>query len=78
MQYEAENVEHYINQLPEERKEPIRKLRKVILDNLPDGFEETISYGMIGYVVPFSIYPAGYHVNPKLPLNFIGLASQKK
>lgn len=77
MQYEAKTVEDYIRQLPEDRKEPIKKLRKVILENLPKGFEETISYGMIGYVIPHSIYPEGYHVNPKLPLNFIGLASQK-
>ncbi len=77
MQYDAESVEDYIQQLPEDRKEPIERLRKVILDNLPEGFEETILYGMIGYVVPHSIYPEGYHVDPKLPLSFIGLASQK-
>lgn len=77
MQYDAESVEDYIQQLPEDRKEPIERLRKVILDNLPEGFEETILYGMIGYVVPHSIYPEGYHVYPKLPLSFIGLASQK-
>lgn len=77
MQYDVESVEDYIQQLPEDRKEPIERLRKVILDNLPEGFEETILYGMIGYVVPHSIYPEGYHVDPKLPLSFIGLASQK-
>lgn len=69
--------QEYIDQLPEERKEAIEHLRKVILENLPEGFEETISYGMIGYVVPHSIYPGGYHVDPKLPLPFMNLASQK-
>ncbi|WP_034549582.1 DUF1801 domain-containing protein [Carnobacterium funditum] len=77
MQYEAKDVEDYIRQLPEDRKDPIEKLRQTIIDNLPEGFEETIIYGMIGYVVPHSIYPAGYHVDPKLPLSFIHLASQK-
>ena len=55
----------------------MKKLRKVIKDNLPKGFEETMSYGMIGYVVPHSIYPDGYHCDPKLPLPFMNLASQK-
>lgn len=77
MTYEAKTVEDYIGQLPEDRKEPIKKIRQSILKNIPSGFEETILYGMIGYVVPHSIYPAGYHVDPKLPLSFIGLASQK-
>ena len=77
MQYKAETPDDYISQLPEERKEPITKLRNIILKNIPKGFEETISYGMIGYVVPFSLYPSGYHCTPKLPLPFINLASQK-
>lgn len=77
MQYKAKNVEDYIRQLPEDRKEPMEKLRKTILNNIPEGFEETISYGMIGYVVPHSIYPDGYHVNPEEPLGFISIASQK-
>jgi uncharacterized protein YdhG (YjbR/CyaY superfamily) len=77
MQIFAETVEGYITQLPVDRKEAIRKLRKSILDNLPEGFIETISYGMIGYVVPHNIYPKGYHVDPKLPLPFINIASQK-
>ena len=77
MQSKAENVETYLSELPEERKEPIQKLRKAILDNLPEGFLETMSYGMIGYVVPHSIYPDGYHCTPKLPLPFINIASQK-
>ena len=67
----------YINQLPTERKKVISKLRKTILAHLPNGFEETLSYGMIGYVVPHKIYPEGYHCNPELPLPFINLASQK-
>lgn len=72
-----ETVKEYINQLEGERKEAIEKLRKVILDNLPEGFQEVISYKMIGYVVPHSIYPNGYHCNTKLPLPFINIASQK-
>ena len=67
----------YINQLPTEREKVISKLRKTILEHLPNGFEETLSYGMIGYVVPHKIYPEGYHCNPELPLPFINLASQK-
>ena len=63
--------------LPDDKKEVMLQLRNVIRDNLPKGFEEVISYGMLGYVVPHSIYPNGYHCNPKLPLPFINLASQK-
>jgi len=70
-------VENYIEQLPDDRKAAIQHLRKVFTDNLPSGFQECISYGMIGYVVPHSIYPAGYHCDPKLPLPFINIASQK-
>lgn len=77
MQSEALTPKEYFDSLPEDRKEGMNKLRKVILDNLPKGFSEEMSYGMIGYVVPHSIYPAGYHCNPKLPLPFMGLASQK-
>jgi uncharacterized protein YdhG (YjbR/CyaY superfamily) len=77
MQSKAENVETYLSELPEDRKLPMQKLRKAILDNLPEGFSETMSYGMIGYVVPHSIYPSGYHCTPKLPLPFINIASQK-
>ena len=77
MQYQAKTPEDYISQLPEDRKGPITKLRNTILKHIPKGFEETISYGMIGYVVPFSLYPAGYHRDPKLPLPFMNLASQK-
>ena len=77
MQSKAKTPEAYISELPEERKPPISKLRETILKNLPEGFEEEMSYGMIGYVVPHSLYPAGYHVNPDLPLPFINIASQK-
>lgn len=77
MQSKATSPEQYISELPEDRKEPMSKLRKVILENLPKGYEETMSYGMLGYVVPHSIYPDGYHCSPELPLPFMNLASQK-
>lgn len=77
MKYEANSPEEYIAQLPEERKEVIEKLRTIIFQNLPKGFEEGMSYNMIGYYVPHSTYPNGYHCDPKLPLPFINLASQK-
>ena len=63
--------------MPEARQEPMRLLRKCIVENLPKGFEETMSYGMIGYVVPHAIYPGGYHADPDLPLPFLNIASQK-
>ena len=77
MKYEANSVEEYIAQLPEERITPFNKLRKTILDNLPEGFEEGLGYGMPAYFVSFSKYPDGYHCDPKLPLPFINIASQK-
>ncbi len=77
MQIAANTPEEYIYKLPEERKEAITQLRNEIKSNLPDGFEETMNYGMIGYVVPHSIYPNGYHCDPKQPLPFINIASQK-
>ena len=77
MQYSATSPEDYIKQLPEERQAPMQKLRETIISNLPEGFNEEISYGMIGYVVPKSIYPAGYHCDTKLPLPFLSIASQK-
>ena len=73
----ATTVNEYIDSLPEERKAAITKLRKIVKANLPKGFEEVMSYGMIGFVVPHSIYPSGYHCNPKLPLPFINIGSQK-
>lgn len=72
-----DSVENYIEQLPEDRATPIRKLRQSILANLANGFEEEMSYGMLGYVVPHKVYPDGYHCDPKKPLPFMNLASQK-
>ncbi|WP_055443901.1 DUF1801 domain-containing protein [Lacinutrix himadriensis] len=77
MQYKADTPEAYINQVPEERQAVLKKLRKTIKENLPKGFQEVITYGMIGYVVPHSIYPEGYHCDPKTPLPFMSFASQK-
>jgi len=77
MQSKALTPNEYIESLPTDRKEPMVTLRNAIRNNLPDGFQEEMSYGMIGYVVSQSIYPDGYHINPKLPLPFINLASQK-
>lgn len=77
MQYKANSPMEYIDQLPSERQEVISKLRKIVLKNLPEGFEEQMSYGMLGYVVPHSLYPEGYHSSPELPLPFINVGSQK-
>jgi uncharacterized protein YdhG (YjbR/CyaY superfamily) len=77
MKIAANTVDEYINQLPEDRRQALSKLRKIILENLPDGFVEELNYGMPGYVVPHSIYPAGYHCDPKVPLPFMSFASQK-
>lgn len=77
MQSKASTVKEYIDSLPEERKLAINSIRKEILKNLPKGFEETMQYGMISYVVPHKLYPSGYHCNPKEALPFISLASQK-
>lgn len=77
MNYKANSPEEYIELLPPERQPVISKLRVVISKNLPKGFQEQMSYGMLGWVVPHSTYPDGYHCDPKLPLPFINLASQK-
>jgi uncharacterized protein YdhG (YjbR/CyaY superfamily) len=77
MQSKATTPEAYITELPMERKEAVSKLRSVINKNLPKGFKEGMTYGMIGYYIPHSMYPAGYHCDPKQPLPFISLASQK-
>lgn len=77
MQSKALTPEEYLSNLPDDRKEVMHKLRNVIKDNIPEGFEEEISYGMLGFIVPHSIYPKGYHCDPKLPLPFINMASQK-
>jgi uncharacterized protein YdhG (YjbR/CyaY superfamily) len=77
MQSKAFTVDEYISQVSPAQYEAMVLLRKTIQDNIPAGFTEEMSYGMIGYVVPFSIYPKGYRSNPKLPLPFINLAAQK-
>lgn len=77
MQIFTDTPDLYISHLPEDRIAPMEALREVIKSNLPPGFEETMSYGMIGYVVPHTLYPAGYHCDPKLPLPFMNIASQK-
>lgn len=77
MQSAATTVDGYIDALPEERKGAMKKLRAVIKKNLPKGFREEMSYGMIGFVVPHKLYPPGYHCTPELPLPFMAIASQK-
>ena len=77
MQSKATSVEAYLAELPEERKIPMEQLRNVILKNIPAGFKEEMGYGMMGYVVPHTLYPTGYHCDPKSPLPFAGMASQK-
>lgn len=77
MNYDADSVEEYIKALPENRRNSIKQLRNIILSNLPEGFFEQISYGMISYVVPISKYPRGYHAKRGEPLPFLALASQK-
>ena len=77
MQSKATTPEEYINELPDDRKIVIQKLRKTILDHLPKGFKEQMNYGMLGYVVPHDLYPEGYHCNTALPLPFMNVASQK-
>ena len=73
----ATTVDEYIANLDDTRKEAITNLRNTILKNLPKGYQEEISYGMVGYVVPHSLYPKGYHCDTKLPLPFMSFASQK-
>src|ERR671912_937292 len=77
MTSEAKTPAQYIKELPADRKEAVAQLRDVVLKNLPDGFKEQMGYGMLGYVVPHTIYPPGYHCDPKQPLPFAGMASQK-
>jgi hypothetical protein len=73
----AASVAEYLEQLPKDRRAAISKVRAVIRKNLPKGFAEQMAYGMIGYVVPHKLYPAGYHCDPKQPLPFACLGSQK-
>ncbi|HIO16236.1 MAG TPA: DUF1801 domain-containing protein, partial [Flavobacteriales bacterium] len=70
MKIEATSPADYLSKIPSDRFTPMSGLRHAILSNLPDGFNEEMSYGMLGYVVPHSLYPAGYHCNTKLPLPF--------
>jgi uncharacterized protein YdhG (YjbR/CyaY superfamily) len=77
MQYHVNTVQEYLEALPIDRKDVVSRLREVILKNIPEGFSEEINYEMIGYVVPHSLYPSGYHCDPKLPLPFLSIASQK-
>ena len=77
MQSSALTPNDYLAALPEDKQKVVAKLRQVVLDNLPKGFQETMGYGMLCYSVPHSIYPKGYHCDPKLPLMFVSLASQK-
>ncbi len=77
MQSQAKTVDQYVAELPPERQAVIEPLRQIFKRQLPKGFEEVMSYGMIGWVVPHKLYPAGYHCDPKLPLPFLAVASQK-
>ena len=77
MTIKAGSPEEYISKVPADRKEAIEKLRQTILKNLPKGFTEGMNYNMIGYFVPHSVYPDGYHCDPKQPLPFMNIASQK-
>ncbi len=77
MQSAAPTVSEYLKELPDDRRKAIKAIRKAIKDNLDPQVREVIQYGMIGYAIPHSVYPAGYHCNPKQPLPFLSLASQK-
>lgn len=77
MKAEGKTVNEILINLPEDRVVPFNKLHDVIVKNLPKGYEAAISYGGLGYVVPHTIYPAGYHCKPSEPLPFAGIASQK-
>jgi hypothetical protein len=77
MQSKATTVEEYMKELPAGRQDAMTRLRKEIKENLPAGFTEVVGYGMIGYVVPHTLYPKGYHCDPKAPLPFMNIASQK-
>jgi Domain of unknown function (DU1801) len=77
MKSAARTVSEYLRELPEDRKAVVTAVRNVILANLPEGYEECIQCGMIAYVVPHRLYPAGYHCNPEQPLQYAALGSQK-
>ncbi len=78
MQSNVATVDEYLEALPEDRREALQQVRTVILENLDPTFEEGMQYGMVGYYIPHSVYPAGYHCDPKQPLPFAGMASQKQ
>jgi hypothetical protein len=73
----ASTVAQYLAALPADRRAALSAVRKAINENLPDGYEEGMQFGMIGWYVPLSMYPAGYGENPKVPLSFVALGSQK-
>ena len=73
----ASTVAQYLAALPADRRAALSAVRKAINENLPDGYEEGMQFGMIGWYVPLSMYPAGYGENPEVPLSFVALASQK-
>ena len=77
MKIQAKDIEEYIQNIPEERKEVFTKLMDVIRTNIPEGFSEELGYGMPAWVVPHSLYPKGYHCSTELPLPFVSIASQK-
>ncbi len=77
MKANGQTVNEILTNLPQDRVEPFNNLHNVIMENLQEGFEAAISYGGLGYVVPHTIYPAGYHCKPSEPLPFAGIASQK-
>ncbi len=77
MQSKATTVAEYLAALPADRRAAIEAVRKVILDNVSDAVEEGMQYGMLGYYIPHRVFPAGYHCDPKQPLPYINLASQK-
>lgn len=77
MKIEASTVDEYLQKVPAERQEPMARLRALLRSNLPEGFEEVLSYNMPGYVVSHALYPKGYHCDPSLPLPFVSFASQK-
>lgn len=77
MQSSAKSPEEYLDSLPDDRKPVMEKLRNTIIENLPKGFQESMGYGMLGWSVPHAMYPKGYHCDPKIPLPFLSIASQK-
>ena len=70
-------TDRYFSLLPDDRRDVMKKLWETICDAIPLGFEAYVSYGMPGFAVPFSRYPSGYHCDPKQPLPFLNIASQK-